>query len=86
MKDPFDIIYHPYVTEKTSDNTEKYNTLEFIVKRTATKKEIKKAVEKMFDVKVMHVRTKVAKDGKHAIVRFPDEYKAIDIGMRIGLY
>jgi len=86
MKDPYDIIYHPYATEKTTDSTDKNNTLEFIVKRTATKKEIKKAVEKMFDVKVLHVRTRIAKDGKHAIVRFPPEYKAVDIGMRIGLY
>ena len=84
--DPYEIIYHPYVTEKTMNFMEKNNALEFIVKRNANKKTIKQAIEKMFDVKVQDVNTRVTKRGKHAIVKFMPEFKAEDIGMRIGIF
>ena len=84
--DPYDIIYHPYVTEKTMNFMEKNNALEFVVKRKASKKQIKDAVEEMFEVKVKDVNTRVTKNGKHAIVTFTPEFKAEDIGMRIGIF
>ncbi|MFW6121607.1 MAG: 50S ribosomal protein L23 [Petrotogales bacterium] len=84
--DPYDIILHPYVTEKTMDQMEKNNALEFIVKRTANKTQIKKSVEKMFDVKVKSVNTRITINGKHATVTFMPEFKAEDIGMRIGVF
>jgi len=84
--DPYDIIFHPYVTEKTMNQMERNNALEFIVKRGADKQQIKKSVEKMFDVKVKSVNTRITKDGKHAIVVFMPEFKAEDIGMRIGVF
>jgi large subunit ribosomal protein L23 len=84
--DPYDIIFHPYVTEKTMNLMEKNNALEFVVKRTASKKEIKIAIEQLFDVKIQNINTKIMKDGKHAIVRFTPEYNAEDIGMRIGVF
>lgn len=84
--DPYNIIYYPYVTEKTMDLMEKNNALEFVVRRNATKKQIKDAIEKMFDVKVRKVNTKITKNGKHAIVMFPPEYKAEEVGMRIGVF
>ena len=84
--DPYDIIYHPYVTEKTMNMMEKNNALELVVKRRANKQQIKKAVEKMFEAKVKDVNTKITKKGKHAIVTFMPEFKAEDIGMRIGIF
>jgi large subunit ribosomal protein L23 len=84
--DPYDILYHPYVTEKTMNLMEKKNALEFVVKRRANKKQIKKAIEKMFEVEVKNVNTKITKNGKHAIITFTPEYKAEDIGMRIGIF
>jgi large subunit ribosomal protein L23 len=84
--DPYDIIFHPYVTEKTMNQMEKNNALEFVVKRTASKPQIKRAIEKMFEVKVKEVNTHIAKDGKHALVMFTAETKAEDIGMRIGVF
>ncbi|MEM0466401.1 MAG: 50S ribosomal protein L23 [Candidatus Thermoplasmatota archaeon] len=84
--DPYDIILHPYVTEKTMQHMEKNNALEFIVRRTATKATIKKAVEKMFDAKVKTVNTRITPQGKHALVVFMPEVKAEDIGMRIGVF
>jgi len=65
---------------------EKDNALELVVKRRANKQQIKKAVEKMFEVKVKDVNTRITKKGKHAIVTFMPEFKAEDIGMRIGVF
>ena len=84
--DPHSIIFHPYVTEKTMNIMERNNALEFVVKRNTSKQEIKKAVEKMFEVKVKDVHTKITKNDKHAIVTFRPEFKAEDIGMRIGIF
>ena len=84
--DPFDIVLHPYVTEKTMNQMEKNNALEFIVKRNADKEQIKKSVEKLFDVKVKSINTRITKKGKHAIVRFMPDVNAEDIGMRIGIF
>jgi large subunit ribosomal protein L23 len=84
--DPYDIIYHPYVTEKTMNLIEKNNALEFVVKRRANKQQIKKAIEKMFDVKVKEVNTRITKIGKQATVTSIPEFKAEDIGMRIGIF
>jgi len=84
--DPYAIILHPFVTEKTMNFMENNNALEFVVKRRANKTQIKKAVEIMFDVKVKQVNTRITKHGKHAIVTFTPEYKAEDIGMRIGVF
>ncbi len=84
--DPYSIILHPFVTEKTMNFMDKNNAIEFVVRRTSNKKIIKEAVEKMFDVKVKNVNTRVTKKGKHAIVTFMPDYKAEDIGMRIGIF
>jgi len=84
--DPYKIIFHPFVTEKTMNFMENNNALEFVVRRDASKTVIKKAIEQMFDVKVKDVNTRITKHGKHAIVKFMPEFKAEDIGMRIGIF
>jgi large subunit ribosomal protein L23 len=84
--DPYDIIFHPFVTEKTMNFMEKNNAIEFVVRRTASKKQIKNAVEEMFEVKVKNVNTRITQDGKHAIVKFMPDFKAEDVGMRIGIF
>ena len=47
---------------------------------------IKKAIENLFEVKVAEINTRITKRGKHAIVKFMPEFKAEDIGMRIGIF
>ncbi|BEP30125.1 50S ribosomal protein L23 [Helicovermis profundi] len=56
MKTPYDILIKPIVTENTMElmNEKKYT---FRVLKTATKTEIRAAVEKIFDVKVEKVNT-----------------------------
>ena len=53
------ILIKPVITEKMTDESEKYNRFGFIVDRRANKLEIKDAVEKMYGVSVEKVRTMV---------------------------
>lgn len=57
MKDPEDIIKVPLVTEKGSLIAEKSNQVLFKVRPDANKIEVKKAVEVLFKVRVVKVRT-----------------------------
>ena len=52
-----EILLKPLVTEKMTELSEKLNRVGFVVDRRATKIDIKKAVEKMYDVKVVAVNT-----------------------------
>lgn len=52
-----DVIQRPVVTEKSSIAREEANIATFRVDPHATKHEIRRAVEALFDVKVMNVRT-----------------------------
>jgi large subunit ribosomal protein L23 len=56
MKDARQIILRPIVTEKTADEKERTNTVCFQVARGANRIEIRKAVETLFNVKVVEVR------------------------------
>jgi large subunit ribosomal protein L23 len=58
------IIKKPIITEKATDATEKSNSFSFVVERTANKLEIKSAVEKMYGVNVVNVRTLTYGGGK----------------------
>ncbi len=51
------VILQPLVTEKVTNLSETQNQFGFVVDRRANKLEIKKAVEKKFEVKVKSVRT-----------------------------
>jgi len=53
------IIKKPIITEKMTDQSEKYNRYAFVVDRKVNKIEIKKAVAEMYDVTVDSVRTMV---------------------------
>ena len=52
----YDIIIAPLITEKAT-NASEFNKVVFKVAMTATKPQIKEAVEKLFDVKVKRVNT-----------------------------
>lgn len=55
------VIVKPLVTEKANAISEKLGTrYSFVVEKTATKDEIKKAVEELYDVKVVKVNTLIA--------------------------
>ena len=50
------VLIAPHVTEKTSLAMQNHNQYTFRVRRDATKTDVKKAVELMFDVKVSGVQ------------------------------
>ena len=54
-----DILLKPIVTEKMTDQSEKFNRYGFIVARDANKIQIKKAVEEMYGVTVESVKTMI---------------------------
>ena len=54
---PYDIIKRPLITEKTSIQKEVYNQLTFEVDRRANRVEIKRDIEKIFNVNVAGVKT-----------------------------
>ncbi|ATF09834.1 50S ribosomal protein L23 [Candidatus Enterovibrio altilux] len=55
------VIRAPHISEKATMATENAHTVVFKVAMTATKKEIKAAVEKLFDVEVKFVNTLITK-------------------------
>jgi large subunit ribosomal protein L23 len=80
MKSAYQILRRPVITEKGLAIKENQNTLVFQVATAATKTEIKEAVQGIFKVKVLSVRTatypgKERRRGKFAGYR-PDWKKA----------
>jgi large subunit ribosomal protein L23 len=63
----YDVIVSPVITEKATALSE-HNKVVFKVRKDATKPQIKEAVEKLFDVKVMSVNTVLTK-GKKKVFR-----------------
>lgn len=57
MRDVYDVILGPVVTEKTAEQMETANVYTFIVSGDANKIEIGSAVERIWDVTVEDVRT-----------------------------
>ncbi len=52
-----DIIKRPMVTERLTEEAEKFNRYGFIVDRQANKIQIRESIEKMYNVSVTGVRT-----------------------------
>ena len=55
--EPHQIILRPLVTEKGMHRSTRYNQYAFEVNRLADKADVRRAVEELFDVKVVKVRT-----------------------------
>ncbi len=87
MKDIYQIIKKPLITEKTNILKEKDNKIAFVVAREANKAEIKEAVERLLKVKVLKVNCSTIK-GKprrvgHTSGKRPDWKKAV-VTLRAG--
>lgn len=55
--EPYQVILRPMITEKSIHLSERHNSYTFEVNRLANKTEIKQAVEELFRVRVVDVRT-----------------------------
>ncbi len=84
--DPYKTICYPVMTEVTSRILETENKLVFIVSKKATKADIKRAVEELYDVDVQCVNSAITPDGiKKAFVRLTPEFKASDLAIKLGI-
>jgi len=87
MKSPYQIIRKPVITEKGLAVKEREGTLVFQVAPSATKTEIKQAVQAIFKVKVDSVRTanfpgKERRRGK--FVGFRPDWKKAYVRLKTG--
>lgn len=81
MKNHYDVLLEPIITEKSNIQKEEAQQVTFRVPLWATKIEVRKAVEKIFNKKVVEVKT-VTMRGKAKRVgrsrgKLPDWKKAI---------
>ncbi len=87
MENYYKIIKKPLVTEKTFDLIERENKLVLIVDRKANKSQIKRAIEKIYDVKVTKINTLITPKGeKKAFIKLDPSYSAQDIAIDLGIF
>jgi large subunit ribosomal protein L23 len=87
--EPYQVVLRPLITEKATHLSERHNAYTFEVNPLATKTEIKRAVEELFEVRVADVRTQNRRgkprryrlkmgrmrNWKKAIVALHDDYR-----------
>ncbi|MCD6445668.1 50S ribosomal protein L23 [Candidatus Bathyarchaeota archaeon] len=84
--DPYDVILYPVMTESASLMVERENKLVFIVNLKATKHDVRRAVETLYDVKVEKVNVLITPKGqKKAFVKLHPDYKAVDVAIKLGI-
>jgi large subunit ribosomal protein L23 len=65
---------------------EQENKLVFIVNLKAAKRDVKKAVEELYDVEVEKVNILITpKSEKKAFVKLHPDYKAADVAIKLGI-
>lgn len=84
--DAYQTILFPLNTESAMKKIEEINTLVFIVDRRSNKRQIKSAVQKLYDVEAEKIRTLIRPDGKKkAYIRLTPDQDALDVSSRVGL-
>ncbi len=80
------VINYPLATEKAIRLLNSESKIIFVVERKSTKEKIKKAIERLYGIKVLKVNTLITPKGKKkAIVKFADNNEAIDLATKLGL-
>lgn len=84
--DPYDVILYPLMTESASIMVEEENKLVFMVSLKASKIDIKKAMEELYEVKVEEVNTQITPQGeKKAFIKLHPDFKATDVAIKLGI-
>jgi len=74
------------MTEVTSRILETENKLVFVVNVKATKADVKRAVEELYEVVVEKVNVAITPKGeKKAFVKLHPDYKAVDVAIKLGI-
>lgn len=83
---PDEILLYPLMGEKATMLREKENKLTFVVNKKATRKDIRDAVEKLYNVKVLKINIIVSPNGeKKAHVKLSKEFSAEEIASKFGV-
>ena len=84
--DPYDVVLYPLMTEVASRMLETENKLVLIVSLKASKADVRRAVEELYDVVVERVNVLVTPRGeKKAFVKLHPDYKAVDVAIKLGI-
>ncbi len=84
--DATEVVFYPLMTESASLMVEKDNKLIFIVNRKSDKSDVKRAVEELYDVKVVKVTVQLTPRGeKKAFVKLDPKFKASDVAIKLGI-
>ncbi len=86
MKSPYDVLLKPFVTEKSMLQIERENKIWFIVNESATRDEVKDAVEEMSGMKVANVNILRDKEGKKAVVKISKDFSAEELATKLGIF
>ncbi len=79
-------IKYPLISEDAVTLIEAENKITFIVDRSASKNDIRRAVEELYEVKVDRVNSVLTPDGrKKAFVKLTPDFKASDLAVRLGI-
>jgi large subunit ribosomal protein L23 len=85
--DPLSVIVRPDVTERSMKLVETENKLVFVVTRASSKRDIKKAIENLYEVEVESVNTLITPKGfKKAYIELSEKHKADEVATRIGIF
>ncbi|MHC1631368.1 MAG: 50S ribosomal protein L23 [Methanotrichaceae archaeon] len=80
------IIKSPFITEKVTTMIDTNNTMEFIVDIRSNKTQIKEALEELYDIEVVKVRTMITSHGeKKATVKLVGKDSANELATKLGL-
>jgi large subunit ribosomal protein L23 len=84
--DPYAVILYPLMTESASIMVEKENKLVFMVSLKASKTDIRKAMEELYEVKVEDINTQITPQGeKKAFIKLHPDFKATDVAIKLGI-
>ncbi len=80
------VIVYPVMSEDTVKLIERENKITFMVNNKATKHDVKRAVEELYEVKVSRVSTLTTPEGKKkAYVKLSPESKASELAVKLGI-
>ncbi|MBN2250563.1 MAG: 50S ribosomal protein L23 [Candidatus Altiarchaeota archaeon] len=84
--DPYQIVLYPLMGEKATMIREKENKLSFIVSKDSKKEDIKNAIESLYNVKIIDIKTMITTRGrKKAHVKLDPKYSAEEVASHFGV-
>jgi large subunit ribosomal protein L23 len=81
-----EVVKYPLLSEDAVTLLESENKITFIVDLNSDKRDIKRAIQELYEVKVRDVKTLITPEGeKKAFVRLMPDFKASDLAVRLGI-